>query len=56
MGEKSERYTNVPKLLLFLVYTNWIMTPIQSIEILKENEEINSFKNSIFHIPKKTIK
>ena len=33
--------------------TNWIMTPIQSIEILKENEEINSFKNSIFYIPKK---
>ena len=33
--------------------TNWIMTPIQSIEILKENEEINNFKNSIFYIPKK---
>ena len=44
MGEKSERYTNVPKLLLFLVYTNWIMTPIQSIEILKENEENKQFQ------------
>ena len=74
MGEESERYMNVPKLLLFLVYsicelfflvidiifydvdinfytpyfdelmTNCIMTPIQSIEILKENEENKQFQ------------
>ena len=74
MGEESERYMNVPKLLLFLVYSicelffwvidiifydvdinfytpyfdeltsNQIMTPIQSIEILKENEENKQFQ------------